>query len=1047
MRPARLALFLPLVACGCSSISSPTASPNFTVAAAPTTLALQSGGAPRALTVTVNPVDGFASPVTVALSGLPTGITASPATLSVAPGQLAQFQLSAAKSTPTVSSAPVTVMATSGTMSSSAVATLAITSAPTPDFSLAASPTSLSLQAGGSARSVTVTVDPVNGFTDPVSVSLTGLPAGVTATPATVSVTPGQLAQFQVSASKSAATTSSASITVTGADGSLSHTAATALAITSASVPDFSLTSAPTAISLQAGGSARSVTVTVDPVNGFTDPVSVSLTGLPAGVTATPATVSVTPGQLAQFQVSASKSAATTSSASITVTGADGSLTHTAATALAITSASVPDFSLTSAPAALSLQAGGTPRSFTVTVNPVNGFTDPVSVSLTGLPAGVTATPASLSVAPGQLAQFQLSAASSTATTSSASITVTGADGSLTHTGATPLAITAAANVVSNASLSATSYDFGGNLVGSTLTKTVVTVTNTGTAAVTLNPSVSGDPSYSIAAGSCGTSLAAGASCSESVSYAPTTASGSTPQTATLNLGLGNVPAGTAQTVSLTGISAVLAQGTVTSSNNPQVALYTMTLPFPGSVTVNFGKDTNYGLQTWTQSTTQAGGSVSIYVAGMQGNTAYHMQASVQLQNGISATDIDHTFTTGKPLLSPNLTVTTTAGLTPQSGLEELTLLAGSMVGIATTDLQGNVVWSYTLPNSPSTDDIEGVKQLPNGNFVIGIGQGSSYPIISGSAPGPGTVVAIREIDLAGNIVREISAADLTDELKAAGYNIILQQFHHEVTPLPNGHILVLANTTQTFTNLPGYPGNTNVLGDVIIDLDQNLQPAWVWNEFDHFDVNRHPMQFPDWTHTNAIVYSPDDHNILVSIRHQNWVVKVDYEDGAGSGKVLWRLGEGGDFTLQGGTDPTDWQYAQHMPHIVGPTSAGIFSLILMDNGDDRIFPDGGQCGTGSEPACYSTIPVFQINETAMTATLTFHQILPTSLYNFWGGNAEQLANGNYEYDISGLAAASDIFEITPDNTNPTTVWHMHLSGANAYRGFRVPSMYPGVQW
>jgi len=597
---------------------------------------------------------------------------------------------------------------------------------------------------------------------------------------------------------------------------------------------------------------------------------------------------------------------------------------------------------------------------------------------------------------------------------------------------------------MSNATISTNSFDFGNNLVGNTVTKSVVTISNTGVSDITLSPTLAGDPSYSIASG-CGTTLAAGTSCSESVSYSPATASGSTPQTATLSLGLGNVPAGTVQTVSLTGVSAVLPTGTVTTTNNPQVALYTMTLPFPGSVTVNFGTDTTYGRQTWTRSTTQAGGTVSIYVAGMLANTAYHMQAAVQLQNGITVTDADHTFTAGTPLLTPaiNLTVTATPGLTPQSGVEELTPLYGSK-GIAVTDLQGNVLWTYQLPNADPTDDIEGVKLLPNGDFLITIGEGSTYP----GTPPTSAIIAIREIDLAGNIVREISLNDLNNELKAAGYNITLKQFHHEITPLPNGHWLVLSNTSRASSTIPGYVGSpANVLADVIIDLDQNLHPAWVWNEFDYFDVNRRPMGFPDWTHTNAIVYSPDDHNILVSLRHQNWVVKVDYQDGAGTGKILWKLGYQGNFTLVNGTAPQDWQYAQHDPAFVGPTSTGIFSLVLMDNGDDRVMSDGNLCGTGSEPACYTTIPVFKIDETAMTATLTFHQVLNPSLYNPWGGNAEPMNNGNLEYDLSGLGAGSDIFEVTADPLNPTTVWHMHLTGVNAYRAFRMPSLYPGVQW
>ena len=241
-------------------------------------------------------------------------------------------------------------------------------------------------------------------------------------------------------------------------------------------------------------------------------------------------------------------------------------------------------------------------------------------------------------------------------------------------------------------------------------------------------------------------------------------------------------------------------------------------------------------------------------------------------------------------------------------------------------------------------------------------------------------------------------------------------------------------------------PGTTTVLGDVVIDLDGNLNPVWVWDEFDHLDVNRHPWNFPDWTHSNAVVYSPTDGNLLVSLRHQNWVVKVDYRDGQGTGNILWRLGEGGDFTLVNGTDPTDWNYAQHFPSFFSKVTAGVFSLGLMDNGDDREFPPGVQCGTAGEPPClYTSIPIFQIDETAMTATLLSNQILPTSLYSYFGGNTELLSNGNVEYDLAGTGTTADIFEVTQEST-PRTVWHMH-SLSNAYRGYRIPSLYPGVQW
>src|SRR5579875_3644214 len=97
--------------------------------------------------------------------------------------------------------------------------------------------------------------------------------------------------------------------------------------------------------------------------------------------------------------------------------GCSSSLSHSGTNPLSLGTSTTPDFAVIASPTSATLQSGGTPRSFTVTVDPANGFTDPVTVSLTGLPAGVTATPATLTVSPGQLGQFKLSASSSTAAT------------------------------------------------------------------------------------------------------------------------------------------------------------------------------------------------------------------------------------------------------------------------------------------------------------------------------------------------------------------------------------------------------------------------------------------------------------------------------------------------------------------------------------------------------------------------------------------------------------------------------------------------------
>ena len=464
-------------------------------------------------------------------------------------------------------------------------------------------------------------------------------------------------------------------------------------------------------------------------------------------------------------------------------------------------------------------------------------------------------------------------------------------------------------------------------------------------------------------------------------------------------------------------------------------------------MTILFGPTTSYGFQTWTKQA-PAGTPVSIYVAGMKANTVYHMRAVVQYGDGTTVKDVDRTFETGSyPASSlPSIATTTTPGATPEPGIEILNTI-DSTVEISAADLSGNIIWAYNPGLALNGSSWLAPKQLADGDFIAVVSPNSSAALttdVPADAPN-----MVREFDLAGNTIKQITMPQLNAALAAANYDLTLLYFSHDITVLPNGHWLVLANTLKNVV-LTGQTTPTQVLGDVIVDLDTNLTPVWVWNEFDHLDVNRHPWNFPDWTHTNALIYSPDDGNLVVSIRHQNWIVKVDYYNGTGTGDILWHLGAGGDFKLLGGTHPQDWAYAQHGINFTTPNTTGIFGLGVMDNGDDRLYPGGPvgvTCDTDGSPACYSTIPIFQINESAKTATLVFHQILPGSLYSFFGGDTMMLDNGNIEYDLAGLAPeGSQVFEVTNDST-PQTVWNLKLNNNYAYRAYRLPSLYPGVQW
>jgi arylsulfate sulfotransferase len=601
-----------------------------------------------------------------------------------------------------------------------------------------------------------------------------------------------------------------------------------------------------------------------------------------------------------------------------------------------------------------------------------------------------------------------------------------------------------AANAIS---LSASMFNFGQNFVGSPLVGTVTTVTNIGGGTVMLQPTITGDVSFTLAEQGCGGSLAPGASCGVVVQFLPTVAS-TEGDSAVLSLGITTLAPGAPQSVSLRGESAALTPGQVAQTANQQVAQYTLTLPGAASWSVNFGPTTSYGRSTSVQTLSEAGTS-SLYVAGMLPNTTYHMQASITLNDGATAVDEDHTFTTGAlpPGIPATLPTTTAPGMTPQPGIELIDPILGVIPSTAlATDLQGNVIWAYPFPDRAGPVLLYPVRLLPNGHFLCFIAP--NYPTL----PTPGMLNVIREFDLAGNTVQELSMTDLNTRLAANGFGLTLNAFSHDIVLLPNGHYLLIANTIKPFTDLSGYPGTTQVLGDAVIDLDSSLQPRWVWNSFDHLDINRHPMAFPDWTHANSLAYSKDDGNFLISVRHQNWVLKIDYRDGAGNGDVLWHLGEGGDFTLQGATDPTDWFYAQHDANFTSANTTGNFSLTLFDNGDDRELPAGVICGPlpGQTPCVYSTVPELQVDEVAKTATFLFHAILPANLYSSFAGNNELLPNGNFQYNLAGVGSTAYVFEVMPGATTsdtPQTVWQMTLPGTNTYRALRLTSLYPGVQW
>ena len=383
----------------------------------------------------------------------------------------------------------------------------------------------------------------------------------------------------------------------------------------------------------------------------------------------------------------------------------------------------------------------------------------------------------------------------------------------------------------------------------------------------------------------------------------------------------------------------------------------------------------------------------------------------------------------------PKITVTRSSTLSPASGFVLMSGDSGDAPAFA-TDLNGRIAKQYPFDSHSGNYHPIPIQPLSNGNLIVESATGSG---IAPCTDCPANNVVL-EMDNSGHVVWQQTNQQLQDALTAKGFNIKLAQMSHDAIGLPNGHIIVLASNLK---DIPAQSGTTTYQGSVIIDLDSNHQPVWVWDAFDHLDIARHPyFALPDWTHGNAVAYSADDGNLLFSARAQSWIIKIDYQNGTGTGNILWRLGYQGDFTLTNG-GPADWFYGQHAPIFLSTNTTGVFQLGMFDNGNSRVLDaTEAKCGTSGQPDCYSTVPIFQIDEVNRTATVVWRDKL--EFFSSAVGNMQVLDNGDVWFDAGRVGENSIIREVTRDAT-PQTVLEMKVNEI-VYRAIHVPGAKLGIQ-
>jgi hypothetical protein len=420
----------------------------------------------------------------------------------------------------------------------------------------------------------------------------------------------------------------------------------------------------------------------------------------------------------------------------------------------------------------------------------------------------------------------------------------------------------------------------------------------------------------------------------------------------------------------------------------------------------------------------EPGRSLNFYLAGLQPGASYSASLIVDKGRDRTAGPALSFTTGGAPASVLGLIV---AGGAAQSVSEGILLQSPLQKPAVATDLNGTLLW-FGPP------DVTYITRLG--------GDGTFYGILD--APDR-TRDGVRRFDLVGMTVQETNVARVNEQLAAMGKRAI-SGIHHEARPLSGGRLLVIADVEQILNDVQG-PGAVDVIGDMILVLDADLQVVWSWDTFDHLDPNRRAVlnetcsggsgcavhylaaDANDWTHGNAVEETPDG-ALLYSCRHQDWLFKIDFRDGAGNGDVIWRLGKDGDFTYDS-TDPYPWFSHQHD---AGYEPGSLSTITLFDNGNTRLA--GGAVGT-------SRGQVIQLDEANRTAHLVLNAGL--GVRSLALGSAQKLLGGNHHFNagvifdpLSAVNPTALSLEVDPAGNIIRSIRFL----TSVYRSFRIADLY-----
>lgn len=336
----------------------------------------------------------------------------------------------------------------------------------------------------------------------------------------------------------------------------------------------------------------------------------------------------------------------------------------------------------------------------------------------------------------------------------------------------------------------------------------------------------------------------------------------------------------------------------------------------------------------------------------------------------------------------------------------------------AAYDVNGDVRW-YVKPKLTTWE----IQRLQNGRLLLGTERLVAEPYYS---------TGLYEMDLLGKIYREYSVP--------GGY-------HHDYHEMPNGNLIVATSNLD--------PGSRLTVEDYVVEIDRST--GKIVKKIDLGTIL--PMDKgkslgawteDDWFHNNAVYYDAASGSLLLSGRHQDAVVNLDYA----TGKINYIIGspEGWpadmqQYFLTPAGDNFEWQWEQH-------------AVSMLPNGDIMLFDNGPNRSKNKADAVpaeknYSRAVIYRVDAAARTITQVWEygKERGNSYFSPYISDADYLGenhilvhSGGISYkngklqNIPALKAKSDTLRsFTTEVLNDEVVYEIETD-VNDYRAQKMPA-------